>query len=165
MQTMFRYNWLVREEWYQWCEDVPEEELLRSRTGGVGGILQTLLHIIDVEWSWIRSLQGKSDFQESFENYRSLEKVRELDRAYRTEVEDFVRSWEVSMENRPYYAPRHDGNVAIDTWGEVMRHVIAHEIHHMGQLSIWAREVGKKPVSANLIGKGLIDISEERVHE
>jgi uncharacterized damage-inducible protein DinB len=161
LQTMFRYNWMVREAWYGWCEDIPEEELLRNRMGGVGGILHTLFHIIDVEWSWIRSLQGKSDFQESFESYRSLEKVRKLDTAFRTEVEDFVRSWDVSMENRPLYDTKPDGSVVIDAWGEVMRHVIAHEIHHAGQLSIWAREVGKKPVSANVIGKGLIDVTSE----
>lgn len=156
IQIMFRYNWLVREEWYRWCEGVPAEELLRIRTGGVGGILHTLFHITDVEWSWIRSLQGKSDFQESFDDYRSLEQVRKLDAAFRPEVEDFVRSWEGGMENRLFYDPQPDGSVATDTWGEVMRHVIAHEIHHVGQLSIWAREVGKKPVSANVIGRGLI---------
>jgi uncharacterized damage-inducible protein DinB len=159
LQIMFRYNWVVREDWYRWCEDVSEEELLRNRTGGVGGILHTLFHIIDVEWSWIRSMQGKSDFQESFESYRSLEKVRKLDKAFKTEVEDFVCSWDVSMENRPLYDSQSDGNVAIEVWGEVMRHMIAHEIHHTGQLSIWAREVGKKPVSADLLGKGLIGVS------
>lgn len=159
MQTMFRYNWLVREEWYRWCEDVPVEELLRSRTGGVGGILHTLFHIIDVEWSWIRVLQGKSDFQESFANYQTLEKVRALDQAFREDVENFVLSWDASMEARPFYDTKPDGSEAIDAWGEIMRHVIAHHIHHVGQLSVWAREIGKKPVSANVIGKGLIDIS------
>ncbi|WP_339204153.1 DinB family protein [Paenibacillus sp. FSL K6-3182] len=156
MQIMFRYNWLIREEWYRWCEDVPEEELLRFRTGGVGGILHTLFHIIDVEWSWIRSLQGKSDFQESFESYSSLEKVRNLDAAFQREVQPFVHSWDVGMETRPFYDPQPDGKMAVDAWGEVMRHIIAHEIHHIGQLSVWAREVGKKPVSANVIGKDLI---------
>lgn len=33
-----------------------------------------------------------------------------------------------------------------------MRHAIAHEIHHIGQLSIWARELGRKPVSVTLSG-------------
>lgn len=33
MQTLFRYNWMVREEWYKWCEELPEEELLKERTG------------------------------------------------------------------------------------------------------------------------------------
>ena len=36
-------------------------------------------------------------------------------------------------------------------------HVIDHEIHHIGQLSIWAREMGVVPVSANLIGRGIYD--------
>jgi uncharacterized damage-inducible protein DinB len=36
------------------------------------------------------------------------------------------------METRPFYDPQLDGKLAIDAWGEVMRHVIAHEIHHIG---------------------------------
>ncbi|WP_373232311.1 DinB family protein [Cohnella sp.] len=156
MQIFFRYNWMVREQWYQWCEDVVHDELLQHRTGGVGSILQTLFHIIDVEWSWIRLLQGKSDFQESFENYKSLEEVRNLDNKLQTEIKEFVESWNESMEKRPFLDPQPDGSIAIDAWGEVMRHVIAHQIHHIGQLSVWAREVGKKPVSANVIGKGFI---------
>lgn len=36
-----------------------------------------------------------------------------------------------------------------------MRHVIVHEIHHIGQISVWVRELGYEPVSANLIGRGL----------
>ena len=63
VKTLFTYNWMVREEWYKWCEDVPLEELLKVRTGGVGGILHTLFHIIDVEWSWIRVLKGKPIFR------------------------------------------------------------------------------------------------------
>jgi uncharacterized damage-inducible protein DinB len=156
LEMLFRYNWQVREEWYRWCEDVAEDELLKVRVGGVGGILHTLFHIVDVEWSWIRSIQGKSDFQENFLEYSSLQRVRELDALFRPEVEDFVRSWDASMENHIFRDPQPDGSIATDTWGEIFRHTIAHEIHHVGQLSVWAREIGKKPVSANLIGRGLV---------
>jgi uncharacterized damage-inducible protein DinB len=155
LQTLFRYNWMVREEWYRWCEDINEEELLRSRTGGVGSILHTLFHIIDVEWSWIRVLEGKTDFKEGFDAYKSLDQVRKLDAEFRPYVEKFVYNWDSSMENNLFYDRLPNGSIVTDTWGEVIRHVIAHEIHHIGQISIWAREVGKKPVSANLIGRGL----------
>ncbi|PLS18235.1 damage-inducible protein DinB [Bacillus sp. M6-12] len=155
MKMMFHYNWMVREEWFKSCEQISEEDLLETRTGGVGGILKTLFHIIDVEWSWIRLLQGESDFQEKFEQFRSLKKVRELDAAFRPEVQEFVNRWEESMENRILHVPRHDGQIAAYSWGEVMRHAAAHEIHHIGQLSVWAREIGKVPVSANLIGRSL----------
>lgn len=155
MNMFFHYNWMVREEWYQWCEEISEEELLKKRTGGVGSILKTLFHIADVEWSWIRLLEGKEDFQEGFEKYNSLDKVRQLDAEFRPEVENFVANWDDSMEHRILTTTERDGSVVTDQWGEVMRHIIAHEIHHIGQLSVWAREVGKEPVSANLVGRGL----------
>jgi uncharacterized damage-inducible protein DinB len=161
LETLFRYNWMVREEWYRWCEELSEEELLRTRTGGVGSILQTLFHIVDVEWSWIRLLQGKPDFQESFDDYRSLEQVRILDSKFRPEVQNFVNNWDSTMENQLLYDTLPDGRVVTDTWGEVIRHVIIHEIHHIGQLSVWSREVGKKPVSANFIGRGLLSRPDE----
>jgi uncharacterized damage-inducible protein DinB len=88
-----------------------------------------------------------------------LNLVRKLDAEFRTEVENFVNNWDGSMENQLFYDTLRDGRIVTDTWGEVIRHVIAHEIHRIGQLSIWAREVGKKPVSANLIGRGLSSYS------
>ena len=160
MQQFFRYNRMVREEWYRWCEELSEEELLQKRTGGMGSILQTLFHIVDVEWSWIRLMQNKTDYQESFDEYKSLDKVRKLDAEFHLEVESFVNNWDTSMENRLFYDTLPDGKVVTDTWGEIMRHIIAHEIHHIGQLSIWAREIGKKTVSANFIGRGLSSYSD-----
>ncbi len=157
---MFKYNWAVREDWFKWCEGVDEADLLQKRVGGVGGILHTLFHIIDVEWSWVRTLQGKSDFNESFDQYRSIQQVRDLEAAFRPEVEAFVLGWSDSFENVEFRDISPDGRETLDTWGEVMRHMIAHEIHHIGQMSVWSREIGKQPVSANLIGRGLASVSE-----
>lgn len=162
MKMFFHYNWMVREEWYRWCEEIPEEELLKERTGGLGSILETLFHIADVEWSWIRLLEGKEDFQEGFDNYRSLEKVRELDAKFHPEVQRFVADWDDSMEYRVLTTTGRDGAIDTDEWGEVMRHVIAHEIHHIGQLSVWARELGREPVSANLVGRGLTEMNSNQ---
>lgn len=156
METFFRYNWMVREEWYQLFEGVSEEDLLKKRTGGLGSILETLFHIVEVEWSWIRLMQGKTAFERSFDSYRRLELIRQLDAEYRPEVKNFVKNWDDSMENRLYYETQPDGSVYIDAWGEIIRHTIAHQIHHIGQLSIWAREIGKEPVSPNLLGRGLV---------
>ncbi|HSO59285.1 MAG TPA: DinB family protein [Paenisporosarcina sp.] len=158
MKTLFTYNWTVRKEWYRWCEDVPLEELIKVRTGGVGGILHTLFHIIDVEWSWIRVLKGEPDFQESFEDFQSLDKVKKLDKLFKKEVEEFVCNWNSEFENKLLQEARQDGSMETLTWGEVMRHTIVHEIHHVGQLSVWSQEIGKRPVSANLIGKGLTSL-------
>lgn len=135
---------------------MPHEELIRQRTGGVGSILKTLFHIVDVEWSWIVELQGKPIDDESFDDFNTLERIRQLDQRYRAEVEAFVNAWDDSMERRALRSAERDGSISVFAWGEVMRHVIAHEIHHIGQLSVWSRELGRQPVSANLIRNGLI---------
>lgn len=152
MKMFFQYNWQVRDEWMEWCKQLPPEELLRERTGGAGTILYTLFHIADVEYSWLRGVQGKPDIQVSYEDYRSLEKVKVLSDTWRVELRDFIENWSEEMENESVKVAWDD---EVYTKGELLRHVIAHEIHHMGQLSIWARELGIAPVSANVIGRGL----------
>lgn len=155
MITLFRYNWQVRDEWFAWCKEVPEDELTRQRVGGVGSILKTLFHIVDVEQSWIRALQGNPDIEYSFESYPTLARVMELSRHCRAEVEPFIMNWRPDMESRVLTGTKHDGTPFSYTYGEVLRHVIVHEIHHIGQLSVWAREMGRAPVSANLVGRRL----------
>lgn len=152
MIKLFEYNWQVRKDWFEWCKTISEEELLRPRVGGVGSILQTLFHIVDVEYSWIRDLQGKSEFQESFKHYQSLDRVIQLSETLHPEVKSFLLSWTTEQENCILSFP---DSQEIFKHGEVLRHVIAHEIHHIGQLSVWSRELGKEPVTANLIRRGL----------
>ncbi|WKA55716.1 DinB family protein [Planococcus shixiaomingii] len=162
MQAFFQYNWMIRDQWYAWCETVPEEELLRHRTGGMGSILKNLFHIVDVEWSWIRLLEGKTEFQEDFDQFNSLEKLKALDVELRPEVKAYVEAWNSEMDSLPLVLPQEDGEVEILAAGEVMRHVIAHQIYHIGQLSVWSRELGKKPISPNLIGNALIKPQQQK---
>ncbi|GAB6429789.1 DinB family protein [Bacillus luti] len=152
MYTLFQYNWQVRDDWFKWCEQLSEEELLRKRVGGVGSILETLFHIVDVEYSWICDLKGKEVDEPKFQDYQSIQKVKALSDLYNKDLEEFVQSWIESLENKILNVSCTDKEYR---YGEVLRHVIVHEIHHIGQLSIWARELNLQPISANLIGRGL----------
>ncbi|MDR2993831.1 MAG: DinB family protein, partial [Bacillus cereus] len=133
-------------------EQLSEEDLLCERVGGVGSILETLFHIVDVEYSWISALQGEEDRELQFKDYQSIQKVKALSNLYKRELEGFLQSWSSSLECKILEASWTDKTY---TYGEVLRHVIVHEIHHIGQLSIYARELSLPPVSANLIGRGL----------
>ncbi|WP_026908435.1 DinB family protein [Paucisalibacillus globulus] len=151
MYKFFQYNWQVRDDWFSWCEQLPVEELLKLRTGGVGNILHTLLHIMDVEYSWIRAIQRKQDIGIDYNKYHSINVVRDLSNHYRDEINDFF-SGDNIRSNQVVTAPWMEGEF---TQQEILHHIIAHEIHHIGQLSIWARELDLKPVSANVIFRGL----------
>ncbi|WP_232696554.1 DinB family protein [Brevibacillus daliensis] len=154
MQPLFQYNWQVRDEWFELLQRVPQEELIKPRVGGVESIMYTLFHIIDVEYSWIRGIQGKPDISVQYEDYLSIPLLKELSDSWRTELQEFLQTWSnedekvivtVSWDEETYRK------------GEILRHVIAHEIHHMGQLSVWAKELGVTPASANLIRRGLYE--------
>ncbi|PGZ64007.1 damage-inducible protein DinB [Bacillus cereus] len=170
MLKLFQYNWRVRDDWFAFCEDISDEELLKKRVGGLGSMLHTLFHIVDVEYMWILGLRGEPVPEEPlFKDYSDLQKVKNLSALYHEKVKPFVTSWTSEIESRKFLetdfndAPISSRDAAIRrrviecTHGEIMRHVIVHEIHHIGQLSIWTREIGKEPVSANLRGRGLFE--------
>lgn len=153
MKYLFKYNWEVRDQWLEWCRHVPLEELVRKRTGGVGSILETLFHIIDVEFSWIQAIDNKPVTDPLFEDYKSVEQVKRFSDEYRVGMQAYLAGWNDAMEYESVKVPWIEEPLMK---GEVLRHVIAHEIHHTGQLSIWAREIGMQPISANFIRKGFM---------
>ncbi|KMK70410.1 damage-inducible protein DinB [Bacillus safensis] len=152
MNKFFEYNWQVRDEWINWCNQLTTEELLQDRIGGVGSILYTLFHIMDVEYSWIRGIQGKEDVVLDFDDYKTLAKVKTLSNTLRHEIVEFLKSHLDEKQDRILTVPWDEDEY---TKNEILHHIIAHEIHHIGQLSVWAREKELTPVSANFIGRKL----------
>ncbi|MFJ5671229.1 DinB family protein [Bacillus safensis] len=152
MNKFFEYNWQVRDEWINWCHQLTTEELLQDRIGGVGSILYTLFHIIDVEYSWIRGIQGKEDVVLDFDDYKTLAKVKTLSTTLRHEIVEFLKSSLDEKQDRMVSVPWDEDEYTKD---EILHHIISHEIHHIGQLSVWAREKELTPVSANFIGRKL----------
>ncbi|MFS1515971.1 DinB family protein [Bacillus sp. SCS-151] len=152
MYHLFKYNWHVRDEWFHWCKQLTAEDLLSDRVGGVGSILYTLFHIIDVEYSWIRAIQGEEDKVIEFKKYYTLENIISLSYACRSDIEGFIEKNSQWLDDEHVTVSWDDEEF---TKLEILNHVIVHEIHHHGQLSVWARELNLVPVGANYIGRGL----------
>ena len=152
MIKFFEYNWQVRDEWFDWCNQLTIKELLKDRRGGVGNILYTLFHIIDVEYSWIRGIQGKEDVVFQFADYNTLEKVKSLSDKSRNEIAEYLKTNVGALKEKLVSVSWDEDKYTFD---EILHHIITHEIHHIGQLSVWARELELSPVPANFIGREL----------
>lgn len=157
MRKFFEYNWHVRDEWFEWCKQLSKEELNKKRCGGVESILHTLFHITEVEYSWLRGIQRKEDIQFEFRNYETLEKVQLISDELRDENAKFLYS-NFDM-NKMVSVPWDKAKYTID---EILHHIVAHEIHHIGQLSIWARELNLAPIQAHFIGRRIDILSENK---
>jgi uncharacterized damage-inducible protein DinB len=153
MKKLFEYNWQVRKEWFELCKQIGHEQLVKKRAGGLGNFIDTLSHIIVVEYDWIQDLKGKQVYDFSKDDYQTIDDVISFHERLHQEVREFVSGWTEEIGKKTLTLPNGESYNS----EEVMNHIIAHEIHHMGQLSVWAREIGVTPVSANLVNRGLYE--------
>ncbi|MCY8365835.1 damage-inducible protein DinB, partial [Bacillus spizizenii] len=104
-------------------------------------------------FSWVRAIQEKEDIVVQFADYHTLDKVKSLSNTFRTEIIDFLETNADEIKDELVSVPW-DKEV-LYTRDEILHHIIVHEIHHIGQLSVWARELKLSPISANFIGRKL----------
>lgn len=150
---MFNYNWQVRDEWIEWCGSLCKEELSKRRTGGMGSILHNLFHVIDCEQLWINQLQETPVIKKNMKAITGLDEIKEFSNLTKKVSKSFVEKYENSNKEKLFTYSLKSGEKKQWTFDKVLYHIITHEIHHIGQLSIWAREIGKKPISSDLIFK------------
>ncbi len=74
---------------------------------------------------------------------------------YRKEIAQFLTTNLVEWQEKAILIPW-DGVEYIAE--EIINHVIIHEIHHIGQFSVWARELGLAPVPTHFVGRKLNSI-------
>jgi len=152
----FLYNWQIREEWFEWCETVSLEELMKKRIGGMQSILHNLFHVIDCEQIWINQMQGTPVIIKELNRISSLNDVRIFSDLTKSATEGFLKSHTSEVEDRILVVKSRNGTPKSFSYDKIITHIISHEVHHIGQLSVWSREIGLKPVSSDLLFRDLI---------
>lgn len=155
---LFQYNWQVREEWFKWCETISNEELMKKRTGGMGSIIHNLFHVIDCEQLWVSQMQGTTAINKDINTISSLSDVKTFSNITKPVTQSFIESYTLDFDERILEVKSKNGNLFSFTYEKIIRHIITHEIHHIGQLSVWAREIGIKPVSSDLLTRDYVRI-------
>ncbi len=157
MTDLFRYNWDVREDWFTWCESLSGEEFHQERLGGMKSFRETLIHIVDCELLWLGTILGERLTYEKRETLYHLSEIKQYSAFVQTQTAAFLANIEPGDETRIIEVTRRDGSLLHFTQKKIVAHMITHEIHHIGQLSVWAREIGLKPVSSDLIIRNIYE--------
>ena len=151
MLNMFLYNWQVREDWFAWCESLSKEELHAERVGGMGSILKNLSHVIDCELIWINNMLEEPIVYPEKDSISNLDDVIRYSNFMKEKTKNFLHNWSEDFGKKIVEINSRNGNTYSFSYDKILRHIISHEIHHIGQLSVWSREIGLKPVSSDLI--------------
>lgn len=153
---MFQYNWQIREDWFKWCETISYEELTKKRMGGMQSIIHNLFHVIDCEQIWVNQMQGTPVIIKDINRISSLNDVKTFSDLTKPVTEGFIKSHTFEAEDRILVVKSRNGTTNSFSYDKIITHILSHEIHHIGQLSVWSREIGLKPVSSDLIFRDLI---------
>ncbi|TMW72883.1 DinB family protein [Alteribacter natronophilus] len=148
MLDLFKYNWQVREDWFRWCEELPAEELTKRRNGGMNSILHNLFHVISCEEVWVCRMIGEPVPPRDMKAVKSLDEVKDYSEEIKLQTLSYFENYE--PENQVEISRRNKATL-IYSHGKVLSHIITHEVHHIGQISVWARDLGVKPVSTDLV--------------
>jgi uncharacterized damage-inducible protein DinB len=151
MINLFSYNWQVREEWFEWCKSLPEEELTKPRIGGMGSILHNLLHVINCERIWISQMSGSPSAPKEYNDSSTLEDVIDFSHKTKRRTTSLLETGNAVLNEKTLSVTTRNGNRYDFPFNKVLLHIVTHEVHHIGQLSVWSREIGRKPVSSDLI--------------
>ncbi|WP_026691293.1 DinB family protein [Alteribacter aurantiacus] len=149
MLKLFTYNWEVRNDWIEWCEGISYEELVKERTGGMKSLLQNLYHVINCEHLWVSHMLGEP--VERIE-VSTLEEVKAFSKRTKERTLRFLEGYEKEA-NDVLALTGKDGQERTFPFEQVLYHIITHEVHHIGQVSVWAREMDRKPVRTDLIAR------------
>lgn len=71
---------------------------------------------------------------------------------FREEIVEYLKLYLGEFIKKLVSVPWDEDKYTVD---EILHHIIIHEVHHIGQLSIWARELARSPIPANFIGREL----------
>ena len=72
---LFQYNWQIRDDWFEWCDNIPYKELTKTRTGGMGSIIHNLFHVID-EKIWVNQMRGAPVIIIDLKEIRTIDEVK-----------------------------------------------------------------------------------------
>lgn len=114
-------------------------------------IRETLIHVIDCELLWLNSLIDEKIVFERRQLLTQLSEIKEYSTFVQSYTEQLIEQLPSDYENKLIEVQRRDGSILEFTQKKILAHMITHEIHHIGQLSVWAREIQRKPISSDLI--------------
>ncbi|CAM5223090.1 putative damage-inducible protein DinB OS=Ureibacillus acetophenoni OX=614649 GN=SAMN05877842_11378 PE=3 SV=1 [Ureibacillus acetophenoni] len=150
MRELFLYNWQIREDWFQWCKNLSPEELTKKRVGGMGSFLHNLYHVIDCEQIWVNQMFNEPVIQRDIKEITNLNEVIEFSNEVKKKTISLIEDLE-QESNKVLQVNRKNNDPYFFPYEKVALHICMHEVHHIGQLSVWAREINRKPVSSDIL--------------
>jgi len=151
-KQLFDYNRWASRRLLDAAGELPPEELTRDLHGSFASVLDTLVHLLGAEATWLSRWQGSSPsaFPDAAE-LTSLPAVRRRWEELWVEQRAFLDGLSSAELEQSSSYRLFSGAEDVQRLGDLMRHVINHATYHRGQVVAFLRQLGKVPPSTDYI--------------
>ncbi|OSQ38767.1 DinB family protein [Thalassospira mesophila] len=130
------------------CEKLSSGDLTKQRTSFFPTILQTLNHILIVDWYYVDALTSGGRGRACFATANPFSEIGKLAAAQRNSDGKLLNFCEMLTGNgaaQTVTLDRGRGEYAHETAGAVLSHLFVHQTHHRGQVHAMLSGTGQKP--------------------
>jgi len=120
---------------------IPPAEFVQQLGASFGSIKGTLVHILDVEWHWLRSFQGRPRTERPpAESYADAAALAVAFPPLEVEQRAFVAGLtDAALKSRCTVGDRHY------QLAHLFHHAMSHSMYHRGQVAQLLRQLGHAP--------------------
>ena len=104
----------------------------------MGSLIHNLFHVIDCEQIWVNQMKGEPVVKD-INSIATLNDVKRFSNLTMRITQNLIESLTPEYENQILNITTKKGDTYNFTYGKIICHIITHEIHHIGQLSVWSR--------------------------
>jgi uncharacterized damage-inducible protein DinB len=138
-------------------QSLPQDKFRQELDGfGMPSVRAQLVHILDVEYSWVLLIQGKGDTPYDWWHESDLQTPAEL-ADHRRWVEQQTREWLTTETDASLNSPRdvtEGGRTHAGIPAEMLLHLMTHAYHHKGQAAAMCRLLGHPAPMTDMIWIG-----------
>jgi uncharacterized damage-inducible protein DinB len=152
IRELYAYNAWANNRIFDIIETLPAEQYMQDMKSSLGSIHGTLVHLVGAEKVWLERWQKAPNvvFLKANEIY-SFAELRNIWNIVQENREKFIAPFTDDMLNNAVSVTDSRGGVLVNTYSQMMQHLINHSTFHRGQVVTMLRQLGATPVGTDLI--------------
>ena len=152
IRELYDYNRWANGRSLESASKVSRDEFTKEIGGSFASLRGTLVHLYGVEWIWLERWRGTSPSSfPSALDFPDVETIRfrweKVERGQR----EFIEGLDPARLTEPLTYTNLQGEVWTYSLWKVLAHVVNHSTYHRGQVATLLRQLGKPPLSTDLL--------------
>jgi uncharacterized damage-inducible protein DinB len=151
-RTLYDYNSWANHRTLDACAPLTAEQFTRDLGSSFRSVRDTLVHICGAEWSWLERWHGRTPTAiPGPADYPDFESVRRRWTEVERNLLDYVASLSQEDVQRVIAFKTLAGQPNTLPLGQCLQHLANHSTYHRGQITVFLRQLGAKPIGTDLI--------------